>query len=255
MDKCVHACLQVCVASGKEKAMSTTAERYEATLQQVHEACARVGRSASDVTLVAVSKTVGLEEVADAILAGACDFGENRPDELMRKHDAFPNVNWHFIGNIQSRRIRDIVGRALLIHSLYEQHHAQKIEEIAAEQGITQDVLIEVNVSGEASKSGLAPDEVADMLAFCESLAHVRPRGLMTMAPQGDLQAAREAFRGLRELRDQLRATLPAEQAAVFRELSMGMSEDWPCALEEGSSFIRIGRAIFSEDFTGHLTL
>lgn len=229
--------------------MTTTAQRYEATVKQVEEACACVGRSVRDVTLVAVSKTVGLEEVAEAIAAGAHDFGENRPDELMRKHDAFPDVRWHFIGNIQSRRIRDIVGRAVLIHSLYERHHAQKIEEVAAYRGIVQDVLLEVNVSGEASKSGLAPEDVADMLAFCESLAHVRVRGLMTMAPQGDPQGARVTFKGLRELCDQLRATLPEDEAAVFKELSMGMSEDWSCAIEEGSSMVRIGRAIFSGDF------
>lgn len=229
--------------------MTSTAERYETTADEVQEVCQRAGRPVHDVTLVAVSKTVGLEEVEDAARAGAHNFGENRPDELMRKHDAFPEYRWHFIGNIQSRRIRDIVGRAVLIHSLYEAHHAQKIDEVAREQGIVQDVLLEVNVSGEASKSGLAPEDVPGMLALCESLEHVRVCGLMTMAPQGDLAVARATFRGLRELRDQLRETLPAAQAADFIELSMGMSEDWSIAIEEGSTIVRIGRAIFSADF------
>ncbi len=229
--------------------MTTTAERYGTTADEVAQACKRAGRDAREVTLVAVSKTVGLDAVEDAARGGARDFGENRPDELMRKHDAHPELRWHFIGNIQSRRIRDIVGRAVLIHSLYEERHARKIDEVACERGIVQDVLLEVNVSGEASKSGLAPADVPEMLQLCESLEHVRVRGLMTMAPQGDLAAARATFRGLRELRDSLRETLPPEQAVVFCELSMGMSEDWPIAIEEGSTIVRIGRAIFSADF------
>ena len=229
--------------------MTTTKERYERAARELADACAQAGRSADEVTLVAVSKTVGSEDVALAIEGGACDFGENRPDQLVAKADQFTDVNWHFIGNIQSRRIRDIVGRATLIHSLFEERHARKIDEIAREHGIVQDVLLEVNVSGEQSKSGRTPEDVRELLEVCRALPNIRVCGLMTMAPQGDAEVARETFVGLRELRDSLRAALPEDEAAYFTELSMGMSEDWPEAVAEGATIVRIGRAIFSPTF------
>ncbi len=227
----------------------TVREQYERAAHELAEVCVKAGRAADDVKLVAVSKTVGIEEVACAIEGGAHDFGENRPDQLMAKADHFPNENWHFIGNIQSRRIRDIVGRATLVHSLFEESHARKIDEIARDRGIVQDVLLEVNVSGEQSKSGRTPDDVRDLLAVCMSLDNVRVCGLMTMAPQGDLEVARKTFAGLRLLRDELRGEMAGADAEAFTELSMGMSEDWREAVEEGATIIRVGRAIFSENF------
>ena len=227
----------------------TTKDRYESVRAELDEVCRHCGRAPEEVTLVAVSKTVGHEDVDLAIQGGATDFGENRPDQLMLKADRFTQVNWHFIGNIQSRRIKDIVGRAALVHSLFEEGHARKIDECACRLGIVQDVLLEVNVSGELSKSGLEPARVAEMLAICEKLPNVRVRGLMTMAPQGDADMARETFSGLRSLRDELAAQLSPEKAAFFTELSMGMSEDWREAVEEGATIVRIGRAIFSETF------
>jgi len=221
-----------------------TKERFEATAAEIARVCEAAGRKPSEVTLVAVSKTVGPEQVAEAIAGGATDFGENRPDQLVPKADEYTQATWHFIGNIQSRRIRDIVGRAALVHSLFEERHARKIDDVARERGIVQDVLVEVNVSGEESKSGLAPDQVRAMLQTCADLTNVRVRGLMTMAPQGDLDVARRTFAGLRALRDQLQPSFPD-----LTELSMGMSEDWPVAIEEGATIVRIGRAIFSETF------
>lgn len=219
-----------------------TSERYAAIAARVADACEQAGRNPDEVTIVAVSKTVGPDEVASAIQGGAHDFGENRPDQLMLKADQFADSTWHFIGNIQSRRIRDIVGRAALVHSLFEQSHARKIDEVAREHGIVQDVLVEVNVSGELSKSGLAPADVPAMLDYCASLQNVRVCGLMTMAPLGDMQAARQTFAGLRALRDELQAEYPD-----VRELSMGMTDDWPIAIQEGATIVRIGRAIFSD--------
>ena len=215
-------------------------ERYIQVASEVADACVRAGRASEEVTVVAVSKTVGPEEVASAIEGGAQNFGENRPDQLMLKADRFTGASWHFIGNIQSRRIRDIVGRAVLIHSLFEERHARKIDEIARERNLVQDVLIEVNVSGEASKSGLPPADVRSMLETCETLPNLQVRGLMTMAPLGDMQAARAAFSGLRNLRDDLQPDFPQ-----LVELSMGMTDDWPIAVEEGATIVRIGRAIF----------
>lgn len=227
----------------------TAKERYQRTRAELDDVCREAGRAPEDVTLVAVSKTVGPEDVALAIEGGATDFGENRPDQLVPKADQFTQVKWHFIGNIQSRRIKDIVGRATLVHSLFELSHARKIDECARQLGIVQDVLLEVNVSGELSKSGLEPGQVPEMLAACEALPNLRVRGLMTMAPQGDAETARRTFAGLRELRDHLAAKLPPEQAQCFTELSMGMSEDWREAVAEGATIVRIGRAIFSATF------
>ena len=173
----------------------------------------------------------------------------NRPDQIVPKSAAFPEARWHFIGNIQSRRIPEIVASATLIHSLYQRRHAEKIDRAAAELSKVQDVLIEVNVSGEASKSGVSPAEAAELVRAVAALPHVSVRGLMTMAPAGDAQAAREAFAGLAELAAQIRAQLPAEDAAVFTELSMGMSDDWREAVPLGATIVRVGRAIFSESY------
>ena len=224
-------------------------ELYQRTLADVAECCRAAGRDPRDVRVIAVSKTVSIDEIRVAIAAGAHDFGENRPDALAEKRACLPQQTWHFIGNVQSRRIPDIVRDAALVHSLYQMRHVHRFETVAAAAGKVQDVLLEVNVSGEQSKSGLAPADVAEMLAACEPCAHVRVRGLMTMAPQGDLQAARACFDELAHLRDELRRSLEPGRAAVFDELSMGMSEDWREAVAAGATIVRIGRALFDDAF------
>ena len=184
-------------------------QRYANVAAEVAAVCREAGRDPAEVTVVAVSKTVGPDAVARALAAGARDFGENRPDGLAEKAAAFPQATWHFIGNIQSRRIPDIVRSAALVHSLFEERHARKIDEAAAVAGKVQDVLLEVNVSGEESKGGLAPGDVRALLDVCARLPHVRVRGLMTMAPQGDPVVAERTFEGLRLLLEGLRATRP----------------------------------------------
>lgn len=225
------------------------AENYKKMRQQVEETCKKCGRDPKEVTLLAVSKTTDVLGVDAARVAGAEDFGENRPDQLVSKFGAFPQLRWHFIGNIQSRRIRDIVPAATLIHSLYKPEHALKISETAHEHGKTQHVLLEVNVSGEESKSGVAPAELPDLLGVALTQPDIKVCGLMTMAPQGSLQVARECFADLRKLAEAERAKMPTDAAAAFTQLSMGMSEDWREAIAEGSTIVRIGRAIFSDDF------
>ena len=224
----------------------TVSESYTQVAAELADVCRSCGRDPREITLVAVSKTVGPDAVAEAIGAGASDFGENRPDQLMLKADAFPDATWHFIGNIQSRRIRDIVGRATLIHSLFDSGHAIKIDREAQARDIVQDVLLEVNVSGEESKSGVAPDDAESLLSTCCGLDHVRVRGLMTMAPIGDMQVARRTFEGLAQLRERLAGGLDDDAAAAFTELSMGMTDDWREAVAAGATIVRIGRAIFA---------
>ena len=224
-------------------------QHYQATLAQLADVCAACGRDPREVKVIAVSKTVDVDAVRAAVAAGAHDFGENRPDFLAEKVAALPQETWHFIGNIQSRKIPEIVACASLVHSLYKDSHLAKFDAAAQAAGKVQDVLLEVNVSGEESKSGLAPCDVADVLAHAGEFEHIRVRGLMTMAPQGDLAVARECFEGLASLRDSLRAQLPDARASVFSELSMGMSEDWREAVCAGATMVRIGRALFSDAF------
>ena len=214
--------------------------RYAEIKEQVDARIVECGRSLDDVTLVAVSKTVGLDEVQDAISQGATDFGENRPEELARKAEAFPKANWHFIGNIQSRQIKSIVPHACLIHSLDKFEHAQKIDKVAGEIGKIQKVLVEVNVSGEESKAGLTAEELPQFLEELKSLQNIEVCGLMTMAPiqddaHADLPNPEEVFRRAHEL----------VVVNGLQDLSAGMTNDWPDAIKQGSTFVRIGRAIF----------
>lgn len=230
----------------------TLKQRYDVIAAEVAQCCVDSQRAPEEVRIIGVSKTVGLDKVEEAIAAGVHDFGENRPEELARKHDAFPHERWHFIGNIQSRQLSQVVGRATLIHSLYQASHAAKIGRLAQSQGIVQDVLIEVN-DGETNKQGVNPDELMGLLEYCAGLAGLRVVGLMGMAPQGSPEAAQETFARLRALRDEAQAALNATEGNTVQlhEISMGMSDDYRFAIPEGATMVRIGRAIFSDDYAG----
>ena len=228
--------------------MSADAQ-YIQVKQEVERVAREAGRDPKEVLLIGVSKTVGVPEVKCALSAGAHDFGENRPDCLVEKATALPDENWHFIGNIQSRAIPRIVAHATLIHSVFEERHILAIEKAAAQCGKVQDILIEVNVSGEESKGGCTVQDAAHLVSVGQEGPHVRVRGLMTMAPQGDIVVARETFDGLKALHENLRSQMSDELAVHFSELSMGMSEDWPEAIHAGATMVRVGRAIFSETF------
>ena len=224
-------------------------EHYDRVLAELADLCAACGRRFEEVTVVAVSKTVGIDAVASALQAGCNDFGENRPDVLAEKAPEFPQANWHFIGNIQSRKIDEIVRYASLIHSLYQRHHVEKINTAARALGKIQPVLLEVNISGEASKSGMTPEEACDFAKYVNSFENLRACGLMSMAPQGDRVVARQCFEALAALREAIQQELPADEALTFNELSMGMSEDWQEAVLAGATIVRIGRALFSDSF------
>lgn len=231
--------------------------RREEICRRMDAALARAGRSRDEVTLVAVSKTVGVDEVVSAIGAGYRVFGENRPQELVRKieglavHPELPAVRFDMIGNLQTNKINSVLGRATLIHSIGSAHLAEAVSSRAArrmeagEASAPVDVLLEVNVSGEQTKSGFSPDEVRAGMGSLMELCGIRIRGLMTMAPQGDKEVARRTFCGLRELRDELER----DHGIRLPELSCGMSEDFEVALEEGSTIVRLGRVVFSPSF------
>ena len=228
----------------------STATRYQHVRSALDEACRQAGRDPQDVLLLAVSKTVDLDQVEEALGAGATAFGENRPDELLRKQAAFPDVEWHFIGNIQSRRIADIVSAATVIHSVCKEAHLAKIDAAAAAIGKVQRVLLEVNVSGEESKSGFAPDEVLGIIERAQGLRHLAIEGLMTMAPRAQAERIEATFSGLQDLERRLNEQLVTcgEQRGLSA-LSMGMTEDWRVAVLFGTTIVRVGRAIFDASF------
>lgn len=228
--------------------MSVVSERYRALVCELAACAAAAGREPESVRLVCVSKTASASEVRDAFAAGAHVFGENRIEHMMEMASALPEASWHFIGNIQSRKIPDIVRTSDLIHSVWREDQLPKLDRAAKCFGKVQDILIEVNVSGEASKDGLAPADVSAFLRACEACPNLSVRGLMTMAPLGDAAAAQAAFAGLAQLRCDLVAEVPAREP-VLTELSMGMSDDWKYAVSAGSTMVRLGRAVFSPDF------
>ena len=232
--------------------------RREQILERFYAALDRAGRSRDAARLIAVSKTVGIDETIVAIQVGYRHFAENRPQELVRKlaglaeHPELPEVRFDMIGNLQTNKINAVLGSAELIHSVGSLHLAQAISSRAVrkieagELSAPQQVLIEVNVSGEESKGGFSPDEIRGAAGELAELEGICVQGLMTMAPRGNKDVARRTFAGLRELRDELEAAHPDLN---LPELSCGMSEDFEPALEEGSTLVRLGRVVFSPEF------
>lgn len=216
--------------------------------ERIDAAATGAGRNPGDVRLVVVSKDVGSDRVREAVDAGTIDIGENRAQELERKRseleDLAPQPRWHFIGTLQRNKVRVVAGRVSLIHSVDSVALGEAIAARASELGVEQDVLIQVNVAGEPSKHGVAPEETWNVVASLADRPGIRVRGLMTIAPAGVAAETRAAFAGLRDLRDRLRGELGGDR---LEELSMGMTSDFEIAIEEGATIVRIGTAIFGE--------
>lgn len=229
-------------------------QRRAEILERVAQAARAAGRDPREVTVCAVSKTVDVDKVAAARAAGYTAFGENRPQELTRKLDllrgdpAFADVAWHMIGNLQENKINRVLeDRPALIHSIASPELAAAVSKRAQARGVVQPVLLEVNVSGEESKSGMAPQVVREQFSAIAALEGIKVRGLMTMAPQGDPVVAERTFEGLRLLLEVLRAE--AAEPASLTELSMGMSEDFWEAVGQGATIVRLGRVAFDPEF------
>jgi PLP dependent protein len=223
--------------------MNAIASRYEAVRRQVAHAADCVGRDPNDVLILAVTKTQSVDAIRRALEIGVSNFGENRVQEFVGKYGLFPTAHWHFIGTLQTNKVKDVVGKAHLIHSVDSGRLLAEIDRRASEAGIVQPVLLEVNISGEESKHGFLPVDVRDVLIDASHMPGVLVRGLMTMAPYGRPEDTRWVFRELRELRDSLRE-MPLN-GVELTELSMGMSNDFGVAVEEGSTIVRVGTAIF----------
>ncbi len=195
------------------------------------------------VTVIAVSKRRTVEEIQKFYDEGYRHFGENRLDEALEKQQKLPSdIQWHFIGSLQRKKVSKVIGHFSLIHSVDSLELAQKISSSSAPQ-ITR-ILLQVNTSGESSKHGFTPDTIKTLFTQILSLPHLQVDGLMTMAPHtGDTQPIRSCFRALRLLRDQLQQL----SGEPLPHLSMGMSNDYPIAVEEGATLLRLGSALFSE--------
>jgi pyridoxal phosphate enzyme (YggS family) len=214
-----------------------------AVRQQIAAAAEAAGRDPRTVRLVAVSKTVGPESVRQALAAGQREFGENQVQELLRKAGALPpECTWHLIGHLQANKVRPAVTAAAFLHAVDSAELLERIDRIAATAPRRPTVLLQINVSGEPTKSGVNPTDAAKLLHGALQCNHLSCRGLMTMAPFGASETdLRQVFGGLRRLRDRLQD----ECGAALPELSMGMSSDFRVAIQEGATLVRLGTAIF----------
>ena len=212
----------------------------------IAEACARSGRSVDDVRLVAVTKTVDIDLAQALIDLGQTDLGENRVQELLRKDGALADadVTWHMIGHLQTNKVRKVLGVCQCIHAVDSLHLAQEVSRRAAALDVVPEILLEVNVSGEEAKFGLTPEETRDVAAEVAELPNLKLAGLMTMAPfVDDAESVRPVFVRLRELCDAIAdLKLPG---VTMTHLSMGMTQDYTIAVEEGATLVRVGSALF----------
>lgn len=221
------------------------AANLAAIRSRIAQAAGQSGRSADDVRLIAVTKYARLEWVRSLVDAGQVLLGESRPQQLIERAAALPtDIEWHLIGHLQRNKVRAVLPHVALIHSVDSLRLAERISDIAGQLSLSPRVLLEVNVSGEASKDGFDPGQLQSDWPVLRALPNLQIAGLMTMAPVGeDAESARPTFRRLRTLRDTLR--LDVGDDAALSELSMGMSGDFEVAVEEGATLVRVGSALF----------
>lgn len=231
----------------------TTRDRLQNIREKMAAACRRSGRAEDSVTLVAVSKRIATDLVVEACLAGQWDLGENRlPDALDRREELETrlrgegldpaHLRWHFIGHLQSRKVRQAAGNFCLLHGVDSLKLARKINDQAIAAGCREAILLEVNAGREAQKDGLNPAEAVPVAVEVAQMSGIDLQGMMTMAPHGgDEMTLRKVFASLRELNDKART----ETGLALPELSMGMSGDFEEAIREGATLVRVGGAIF----------
>ncbi len=217
-------------------------DKYRTVLDNIRNAARRSGRSPDSIRLIAVTKTVGIEEIQKAAGLGITDFGENRVQEAAEKVKQMPELRWHFIGHLQSNKVKDVLPHYCLIHSIDRYSLVKALQKCAERYNRVVEVLVQVNTSGEESKFGLAPEKLSGFLKDICVYDRLIIKGLMTMGPYvKDPEEIRPFFRLLRRLRDE-----NASEEIELPELSMGMTNDYQVAIEEGATMIRVGSALFT---------
>lgn len=222
-------------------------ENYSIVRENILKACEKAGRDPESVKLIAVSKTKPAEDIKEIYSLGQRDFGENKVQELSQKIEILPDdIKWHLIGHLQHNKVKYIIGKTKLIHSVDSERLALTISKEAVKHNVTADVLIEVNVAGEESKFGVTTDETIELIEKISKLPGIHICGLMTIAPfVADPEENRPVFRKLRELSVDI-ADKKIDNVTMS-VLSMGMTNDYMVAIEEGATLVRVGTAIFGE--------
>lgn len=221
------------------------AENLKIVESKIAEKCGILGRNREEIRLIAVSKTHPAEEIKEAFSAGLRNFGENKAQELRDKSEILDlNFSWHFIGHLQTNKVKYVIGPAEFIHSVDSLKLAEEINSKAFQAGKIQKVLIEIKTSDEATKHGLSSEiEIMKLLEGCSQLRNISPEGFMTMAPYtDDVGVIRRCFKRVNEIRD-----FASARGFDLKELSMGMTNDYEIAIEEGATMLRIGTAIFGD--------
>lgn len=224
-------------------------ENYLEVLNKKNQAALRAGRNPEDITLMAVTKLHTVDEINEAIDAGATDIGENKVQELLSKYENVKPVRWHLIGHLQTNKVKQIIDKVVMIHSVDSLHLAEEINKRAGNAGLVMDILIEINVGEEETKTGIQAEELMDLAKkITDTCENVRLRGVMCIPPYGeDPEVSRKYFRETRELFEKLQQLGLPEDRALIDTLSMGMSGDYETAVEEGSTIVRVGSAIFGK--------
>lgn len=220
--------------------------------QRIAAAAKKSGRSREDIILVAVTKTHPADMMNEAIKAGVTDIGENKPQEVRDKYTDVLPVRWHLIGHLQTNKVKYIIDKCCMIHSVDSIKLMDEIEKQAKQHDVSMDVLIQVNISGEETKSGITAEELDELLMHAGELERVKVRGLMTIAPKCEHQEdAAVHFRNMKMLFDETAKKVYKNVSMEY--LSMGMSGDFEAAIECGSNMVRVGRAIFgARDYSKH---
>lgn len=224
-------------------------ENYLEVLNKKNQAALRAGRNPEDITLMAVTKLHNVDEINEAIDAGATDIGENKVQELLSKYEDVKPVRWHLIGHLQTNKVKQIIDKVVMIHSVDSLHLAEEINKRAGNAGLVMDILIEINVGEEETKTGIQAEELMDLAKkITDTCENVRLRGVMCIPPYGeDPEVSRKYFRETRELFEKLQQLGLPEDRALIDTISMGMSGDYETAVEEGSTIVRVGSAIFGK--------
>jgi len=225
--------------------MSTIASNISQVRKRIEEACQRSGRQSGEVTLIAVSKTMPVSDIREAMQTGTKDYGENRPQELRDKQAEITEpLNWHMIGALQTNKLKYVVGKTVLIHSIDSLHLAQAVEEESAKRNVVSDILLEINIAAEESKHGITPMELEPLVRELSTYPHLKIRGLMTVAPYTEnAEENRVYFRKMKQLVVDINSK--NIDNVYMDQLSMGMTGDYEIAVEEGATLVRVGTGIF----------